>query len=292
MRNILWTTLLCAAAGAALFGTSARAADPDELALERAYHAATRTLEDRSFYEKWKDAETFRDLGEAEAVSEAARAKLHEIESAMKDVEAYCSEKFFVNHCISEGRDKSYERRREINRIVVKVNDYRHAANVERMKERRNTRKPSEPMNIEPAKVREPSKPVKVTPKTPRAPSEPVQLDDNRRKPSEPVSFGTPDRKASEPVSISSDRAEEVAKRRAEAEERRAQEEANLAAYEEKQARAKEREAKAAELAEKRREKRLEKNREFQETVEERRKAQERYEERRTNQDSGLQGYF
>ena len=45
-------------------------------------------------------------------------------------------------------------------------------------------------------------------------------------------------------------------------------------------------------MAEKRREKRLERSRELNETIEERRAAQERLEERRRNKDSGLEGYF
>ena len=45
-------------------------------------------------------------------------------------------------------------------------------------------------------------------------------------------------------------------------------------------------------MAEKRREKRLERSRELNKTIEERRAAQERLEERRRNKDSGLEGYF
>lgn len=268
----------------------AQASDKDPL--EIAYEKAQTVLEDRSLYEQWKDAKTFRDEKEAEGVSEAARSQLRDIESAMKDVEAYCSERFFVNSCIKEGRDKANDRRREINQIVIKVNDYRHALNVERMQERRVVRPPSEPMDIAPATVKEPSKPMKVAPKTPRAPSEPVQFNRSERSPSEPMSLGDRRREASEPVQLTNDRAAEVEARRAEAAEREAQEEANLAAYEEKQARAKARQEKAEAMAEKRREKRLERSRELNKTIEERRAAQERLEERRRNKDSGLEGYF
>ena len=125
--------------------------------LEIAYEKAQTVLEDRSFYEKWKDAKTFRDAKEADGVAEAARAELRELERAMKDVEAYCSKRFFVNSCVKEGRDKSNDRRREINQIVIKVNDYRHALNVERLKERRIARPASKPMDIEPATVKEPA---------------------------------------------------------------------------------------------------------------------------------------
>lgn len=260
--------------------------------LEIAYEKAQTVLEDRSFYEKWKDAKTFRDAKEADDVSEAARAELRGLESAMKDVEAYCSERFFVNSCIKEGRDKANDRRREINQIVIKVNDYRHALNVERLKERRVARPASKPMDIAPATVKEPSKPMKVAPKTPRAPSEPMDFNRKERSPSEPMSLGDRRREASEPVQLTNDRAAEVEARRAEAAAREAQEEANLAAYEEKQARAKARQEKAEAMAEKRREKRLERSRELNKTIEERRAAQERLEERRRNKDSGLEGYF
>ena len=249
-------------------------------------------MEDRSFYERWKDAKTFRDAKEADGVAEAARAELRELERAMKDVEAYCSKRFFVNSCVKEGRDKSNDRRREINQIVIKVNDYRHALNVERLKERRIARPASKPMDIEPATVKEPSKPMNVAPKTPRAPSDPMDFNRKERSPSEPMSLGDRRRDASEPVPLSNDRAAEVAARRAEAAAREAQEEANLAAYEEKQARAKARQEKAEAMAEKRREKRLERSRELNKTIEERRAAQERLEERRRNKDSGLEGYF
>lgn len=255
--------------------------------LEIAYEKAQTVLEDRSFYEKWKDAKTFRDAKEADGVAEAARAELRELERAMKDVEAYCSKRFFVNSCVKEGRDKSNDRRREINQIVIKVNDYRHALNVERLKERRIARPASKPMDIEPATVKEPSKPMNVAPKTPRAPSEPMDFNRKERSPSEPMSLGDRRREASEPVTLSNDRAAEVEARRAEA-----QEEANLAVYEEKQARAKARQEKAEAMAEKRREKRLERSRELNKTIEERRAAQERLEERRRNKDSGLEGYF
>ena len=261
--------------------------------LEIAYEKAQTVLEDRSFYEKWKDAKTFRDAKEADGVAEAARAELRELERAMKDVEAYCSKRFFVNSCVKEGRDKSNDRRREINQIVIKVNDYRHALNVERLKERRIARPASKkPMDIEPATVKEPSKPMNVAPKTPRAPSEPMDFNRKERSPSEPMSLGDRRREASEPVTLSNDRAAEVEARRAEAAAREAQEEANLAAYEEKQARAKARQEKAEAMAEKRREKRLERSRELNKTIEERRAAQERLEERRRNKDSGLEGYF
>ncbi len=260
--------------------------------LEIAYEKAQTVLEDRSFYEKWKDAKTFRDAKEADGVAETARAELRELERAMKDVEAYCSKRFFVNSCVKEGRDKSNDRRREINQIVIKVNDYRHALNVERLKERRIARPASKPMDIEPATVKEPSKPMNVAPKTPRAPSEPMDFNRKERSPSEPMSLGDRRREASEPVTLSNDRAAEVEARRAEAAAREAQEEANLAAYEEKQARAKARQEKAEAMAEKRREKRLERSRELNKTIEERRAAQERLEERRRNKDSGLEGYF
>ena len=217
--------------------------------LEIAYEKAQTVLEDRSFYEKWKDAKTFRDAKEADDVSEAARTELRGLESAMKDVEAYCSERFFVNSCIKEGRDKANDRRREINQIVIKVNDYRHALNVERLKERRVARPASKPMDIAPATVKEPSKPMKVAPKTPRAPSEPMDFNRKERSPSEPMSLGDRRREASEPVTLSNDRAAEVEARRAEAAAREAQEEANLAAYEEKQARAKARQEKAEAMA-------------------------------------------
>ena len=233
--------------------------------LEIAYEKAQTVLEDRSFYEKWKDAKTFRDAKEADGVAEAARAELRELERAMKDVEAYCSKRFFVNSCVKEGRDKSNDRRREINQIVIKVNDYRHALNVERLKERRIARPASKPMDIEPATVKEPSKPMNVAPKTPRAPSEPMDFNRKERSPSEPMSLGERRREASEPVTLSNDRAAEVEARRQE---------------------------KAEAMAEKRREKRLERSRELNKTIEERRAAQERLEERRRNKDSGLEGYF
>ena len=51
--------------------------------LEIAYEKAQTVLEDRSFYEKWKDAKTFRDAKEADGVAEAARAELRELERAM-----------------------------------------------------------------------------------------------------------------------------------------------------------------------------------------------------------------
>ena len=260
-----------------LLVSSAYAADSDSL--EIAYKEAQGVLEDRSFYDRWKDAKTFRDAKEADGVEEDARDRLRALERAMKDVEAYCNEKFFVNHCIKEGRDKSYERRREVNQIIIKVNDYRHALNVERMQDRHLRRPASKPMNIEPARVKEPSRPMDIAPKAPRKPSEPMELGERKRE-------------ASDPVNLSNDRAADVAKRQAEAEARRAQEEANLQAYEEKQARAKIRQEKAEAMAEKRRKERLERSREFNETVEERRAAQERLEERRRNKDSGLTGYF
>ena len=185
--------------------------------LEIAYEKAQTVLEDRSFYERWKDAKTFRDAKEADGVAEAARAELRELERAMKDVEAYCSKRFFVNSCVKEGRDKSNDRRREINQIVIKVNDYRHALNVERLKERRIARPASKPMDIEPATVKEPSKPMNVAPKTPRAPSEPMDFNRKERSPSEPMSLGERRRDAAAPVTLSNDRAGDVEARRAEA---------------------------------------------------------------------------
>lgn len=256
--------------------------DPSDEELERRERAAAEAqdvLEDHTFYDAWKGEGRIRTVDEAEEVIKKGERELVRIKKAVDDVRLHCYEKFLVNRCIDQAKRLSYEREREVRRLMTRAQDVvRTARNAELKAERAAEaakpapepvtlpkpllKEPSEPIEFVPRERKAPSEPVRVAPKTPKAPSEPLSIE-----PKTPESEAAPDERA-----------------RLESE--------NEAYYNAKQLEAKKRMDEAEATAAKRRAEREAKQKKFEESLKEREAAQQRYEERRKSQDSGLAQFF
>lgn len=256
--------------------------DPSDEELERRERAAAEAqdvLEDHTFYDAWKGEGRIRTVDEAEEVIKKGERELARIKKAVDDVRLHCYEKFLVNRCIDQAKRLSYEREREVRRLMTRAQDVvRTARNAELKAERAAEaakpapepvalpkpllKEPSEPIEFVPRERKAPSEPVRVAPKTPKAPSEPLSI--------EPKTSG------SEPAT----------------DERARLESENEAYYNAKQLEAKKRMDEAEATAAKRRAEREAKQKKFEESLKEREAAQQRYEERRKSQDSGLAQFF
>ncbi len=260
---------------------------------ERAAAEAQAVLEDHSFYDAWKGEGRIRTVDEAEEVIAKGERELARIEKAVDDVRLHCYGKFLVNRCIDQAKRLSYEREREVRRLMMRAHDVvRTARNAELKAERAAEaakpapepvtlpkpllKKPSEPIEFVPRERKAPSEPVRVAPKTPKTPSEPLSIEPKTPKaPSEPLAI---EPKTAEPETAADERA------RLESE--------NEAYYNAKQLEAKKRLDEAEATAAKRRAEREAKQKKFEESLKEREAAQKRYEERRKSQDSGLAQFF
>lgn len=273
--------------------------DPSDEELERRERAAAEAqdvLEDHTFYDAWKGEGRIRTVDEAEEVIKKGERELARIKKAVDDVRLHCYEKFLVNRCIDQAKRLSYEREREVRRLMTRAQDVvRTARNAELKAERAAEaakpapepvtlpkpllKEPSEPIEFVPRERKAPSEPVRVAPKTPKAPSEPLSIEPKTPKapkaPSEPLSI--------EPKTPGSEAATD---------ERARLESENEAYYNAKQLEAKKRMDEAEATAAKRRAEREAKQKKFEESLKEREAAQQRYEERRKSQDSGLAQFF
>lgn len=286
-----------------------RAAPSDEelARRERAAAEAQAVLEDHSFYDAWKGEGRIRTVDEAEEVIKKGELELARIEKAVDDVRLHCYGKFLVNRCIDQAKRLSYDREREVRRVMTRAHDVvRTARNAELKAERAAEaakpapepvtlpkpllKKPSEPIEFVPRERKAPSEPVRVAPKTPKAPSEPLSIEPKTQKaPSEPLSIEPKTPKApSEPLATEPKTAEPEPA----ADERARLESENEAYYNAKQLEAKKRMDEAEATAAKRRAEREAKQKKFEESLKEREAAQQRYEERRKSQDSGLAKFF
>ena len=270
--------------------------DPSDEELERRERAAAEAqdvLEDHTFYDAWKGEGRIRTVDEAEEVIKKGERELARIKKAVDDVRLHCYEKFLVNRCIDQAKRLSYEREREVRRLMTRAQDVvRTARNAELKAERAAEaakpapepvtlpkpllKEPSEPIEFVPRERKAPSEPVRVAPKTPKAPSEPLSIEPKTPKaPSEPLSI--------EPKTPESEAATD---------ERARLESENEAYYNAKQLEAKKRMDEAEATAAKRCAEREAKQKKFEESLKEREAAQQRYEERRKSQDSGLAQFF
>lgn len=274
----------------ALAPLSASAQDAAQKALEARGEAAFALLESQAFSQKW-GAVRFESEREADqAIDEGERASAR-IDDALEDARAYCSKKFLVNACYDDARKLSFERKREIRRIVVAAEEFKRGLRTAAIQERRAkaaAEPPREPVKLAPKRF-DPTlpEPMELAPKTVKPASEPVELAPKTVKPA----------KAPAPLERSS-QAQAAADREAAGaeaaaqDERAAQEAANERWYAEKQAKAERRMQEAKARAEKRREEREEKQQRFEDNLAERQAAQKRYEERQKKKESGLAKYF
>ena len=256
--------------------------DPSDEELERRERAAAEAqdvLEDHTFYDAWKDEGRIRTVDEAEEVIKKGERELVRIKKAVDDVRLHCYEKFLVNRCIDQAKRLSYEREREVRRLMTRAQDVvRTARNAELKAERAaEAAKPApEPVTLPKPLLKEPSEPIEFVPRERKAPSEPVRVAPKTPKaPSEPLSI--------EPKTPESEAATD---------ERARLESENEAYYNAKQLEAKKRMDEAEATAAKRRAEREAKQKKFEESLKEREAAQQRYEERRKSQDSGLAQFF
>lgn len=256
--------------------------DPSDEELERRERAAAEAqdvLEDHTFYDAWKGEGRIRTVDEAEEVIKKGERELARIKKAVDDVRLHCYEKFLVNRCIDQAKRLSYEREREVRRLMTRAQDVvRTARNAELKAERAaEAAKPApEPVTLPKPLLKEPSEPIEFVPRERKAPSEPVRVAPKTPKaPSEPLSI--------EPKTPGSEAATD---------ERARLESENEAYYNAKQLEAKKRMDEAEATAAKRRAEREAKQKKFEESLKEREAAQQRYEERRKSQDSGLAQFF
>ena len=234
----------------------------EEKQLRLGYEKAVAYMQDDSFYQKYR-SHSFQSPDQAKEIIQRATDRQAQIASYIeKEVTQYCNQRFFVNHCIDQVREQSFERRRENNRIIEAANEYMRLERLKNMKSRQK-------------EVREKSEPISLKPRRVRPPSEPVSLQGRRvRRPSAPMGW----------------RPKRV-KRGMSEQRRRALEQANEQAYAQKQLEAEQRKAQAKEYARKRRLERQEHRARWQKTFEERRQAQRRIETQKTKP-STLQEYF
>ena len=279
------------ACGLLLVCGSAACAAEDALDVKAA--EAEKYLADTSFYERWSAAGAIDSPATASKVKNAAEKELERIGRAMKDVQQVCVRRFFVNKCEDDARRISFERQREIRRVIVAADEVIRADRVRRTEERRAknaAQERAEPVRIAPKAVKtDRPDPVKLAPKRPgdsplpqvmppakvREPSAPAGI-----KPAEVKPAAAPDLIPGSQTGVSPDAG------------RSALEKANEDWYAQKQQDAARRAKAAEERAEKRRLDREAKQKRFEKSLEERSAAQQRYEERQQNRESGLAKYF
>lgn len=262
-----------------LLGTgSAQAADAAQKALEAKGEAAFSLLKDDAFVRKWPAEKRFTSEEEADqAVDEGNRA-IDAVDDALSDARAYCNTKFLVNACYDDARKLSFERKREIRRVIVAAEEFKRDLRTQAIEKRRAE-----------AQAEPPREPVRLSPKTVKPAPEPVELAPKEVKPAKAPS--SLNRSSSAEAAAEREAAGPEAAAQAEA-DRAAQEAANERWYADKQAKAERRMKEAQARAEKRREQREAKQQKFEENLAEREAAQKRYEERQTKKESGLAKYF
>lgn len=277
-----------------LLGTgSAQAADAAQKALEAKGEAAFSLLKDDAFVRKWPAEKRFTSEEEADqAVDEGNRA-IDAVDDALSDARAYCNTKFLVNACYDDARKLSFERKREIRRVIVAAEEFKRDLRTQAIEKRRaeaQAEPPREPVRLSPKTVKtDRPEPVDLAPKTVKPAPEPVELAPKEVKPAKAPS--SLNRSSSAEAAAEREAAGPEAAAQAEA-DRAAQEAANERWYADKQAKAERRMKEAQARAEKRREQREAKQQKFEENLAEREAAQKRYEERQTKKESGLAKYF
>lgn len=282
-----------AALASALLLVCGSAAHAAEDALDVKAAQAEKYLADTSFYERWSAAGAIDSPATASKVKDAAEKELDRIERAMKDVQQVCVRRFFVNKCVDDARRISFERQREIRRVIVAADEVIRADRVRRTEERRAKNAAEErvePVRIAPKEVKtDRPDPLKLTPKKPGASPLPQAMSPAKvREPSAPAGIKPAEVKpAAAPDLIPGSKAEVSPDA-----DRDALEKANEDWYAQKQKEAAQRAKAAEERAEKRRLDREAKQKRFEKSLEERSAAQKRYEERQQNRESGLAKYF
>ncbi len=244
------------------------ASDAETAELKAKKDAADLILNDDSFYRKWSKPGAIKTVEIAEKVKKEAEAIQDSLDVAVSDSRAWCNTRFFVNACINEARDLSYDRNRELRQVIVLADEVLRVDRTRRIAEKleaQRAEKP-EPIKMRKSHVKESESPLNLGRRSA----------DGKIKPSEHVG----------------QTAEDVRENNERARLAREQEEANIALYEQKQretaARLAEAEAKAAQRRATR-----EKNHErFQQRMKERTEAQERYERKQQEKESGLKKFF
>lgn len=262
-------------------------------------------LIDRSFVEKWRKPGALQTLKQAEDALDEADRTLDLVDRAVKNKTAACYYTFLVNQCISEAKELSYAREREIQGVMSDARTILHKVKTEenaRKKAERlakplpqpvdiapKTVKPApsklpvtlKPKEVQPApipsdyskkEVKEPSQPTGWDAKTVREPSAPSRFKAQTEKaPSMPSGMNMPGTESKSATSI-------VSKEPVKQPTREELEQANLEALAQKEAEAAERQRQADEEAKARKAKREARNKRFREDQEKRRAAQLEYE--------------
>ena len=202
---------LCGAALLALFAASlasgaalAGSADPEDV-IEARGEAAQRVLSDTSYRDKWSAPERIRSEQLADQAIREGNEALEVLEKAFADAKAACMQRFLVNSCIDDAKKLSFERQREIRRVIVTAEEFKRGIRTKALEEKREkaqkepkkapldirpksvkTERP-EPLEVAPKTVKEKKAPLDIAPKSVKAPSEPVDW-----KPREPKSPSEP----------------------------------------------------------------------------------------------------
>lgn len=238
-----------------------------ELESVRAY------LSDGSFGNEWVTPQSFKDADDARRVLKLSQERMDEIQRQAHRGHVACMEKFLANRCDDQIQELAKLRLKDLRRIQNLAYERVHQARAEELAKKRSndTEKPKEgPMKLTPKVVdTTPHEPIRLQPKAPKAPTMPqnlTQLDSE--------GGATDNASAATQAQI------------------KAQEQANVAYYNEKQRKAQARIDEAQARAEKNRQARLEKKKQFEETLQRRVEAQKRYEEYQKNRGSGLSEFF
>ena len=244
------------------------ASDAEKAALKAKKDAADLILNDDSFYQKWSKPGVIKTPEMAEKVKKEAEAIRDSLDVAINDSRRWCNTRFFVNACIDESRDLSYERERELRQVIIAADEVLRADRTRRIAEKLEAQRAEKP---EPIKIGKPRLKDSVTP-----------MNLGRR------SVGG----ESEPSDHVGQTAEDVRENNQRARLAREQEDANIAVYEQKQREAAARLAEAESKAAARRASREEHRERFQQRMQERTEAQERYERKQQEKESGLKKFF
>ncbi len=245
--------------------------------------AAQAVLEDDSFYRQWSAAGALKTLDDAHHVKEGAEAQLTRVQNALKDMQAACYEKFFVNSCIEDARKLSFSRERELRQVRNAADAIIRADKTREIQQRRASNALEEKTP--------PMKPRTVEPKSPTAPNAPRAK--SVREKSEPTGIAPKQpREAKAPEPVHNTALERVEKREAAAAEKRAQEAENEARYAKKQAEAEARMKEAEKRAAERRADRQAQKANMEKSQKEREEAQQRLQEQQQQNRSSLSKYF
>lgn len=184
MALLASTTLVSSAA-------SARTAE-EKAAIEAKAEAAQRVLEDTGFRDKWDAPDRIRTEKDADRAIDEGNDALDRIERAFDDAKAACNLRFLVNKCIDDAKRLSFERQREIRRVIVAAEEFKRGIRTKEIEAKHEkaasepkkapldirpkevkTDRP-EPLDIAPKSVKPQKAPLDIAPKSVKAPSEPV----------------------------------------------------------------------------------------------------------------------